>query len=214
MKNGGLAITIPEYNRIFQVVHSVCSTLNDSSKASCLFYNTVGTYLLEQSLGVRARTKMGAAFFRVDDATETVLFFAERGEDGVCTSTRNGFHCWVETEDHIIDFTAPVYRRYLADIGSDIQLPRKMFQKSKGSMASSYNSLATEGDYYVEPNPELTLELMSIGMGNAAVGDLANACLQWFKRPPKKMRSTLPLMDDRGGLTEIKLTGLSAVGAW
>lgn len=46
MKSSGLAITIPEYNRIFQVVHSVCSTLNDSSKASCLFYNTVGAYLL------------------------------------------------------------------------------------------------------------------------------------------------------------------------
>lgn len=214
MKNGGLAITIPEYNRIFQVVHSVCTTLNDSSKASCLFYNTVGAYLLERSLGVPARTRMGAAFFRVDDATDTVLFFAERGEDGICTSTRNGFHCWVETENHIIDFTAPVYRRYLADIGSDIKLPRKMFQKPKGSMASSYNCLAVEGDYYVEPNPELTLELMSIGMGNAAVGDLADACLQWFKRPPKKMRSMLPLMGDRGGLTEIKLTGLSVVGAW
>ncbi|MCK2120674.1 DUF2026 family protein [Pseudomonas aeruginosa] len=214
MKNGGLAITLPEYNRIFQVVHSVSAALDDRPGASCLFYNTVGAFLLERSLGVQARPRMGAAFFRVDDATDTVLVFAERDETGGCVSTRNGFHCWVETENHIIDFTAPVYRRYLADIGGNIQLPRKMFQKPKSSMASSCDFLVDEGDYYVESNPELTMELMSKGAGSAAVGDLAEACLQWFKRPPKKMRSTLPLMDDRGRLTEIKLTGLSVVGVW
>lgn len=214
MRSNGLAITLPEYNRIFQVIHSVSTALDDRPIASCLFYNTIGAYLLEASLGVSARPRMGAAFFRVDDATNTVLSFAERGKDGVCTGTRNGFHCWVETENHIIDFTAPVYCQYLADIGSDIKLPRKMFQKAKKDMALSYNSLIVEGDYYVEPSPELTLELMSKGAGNAVVGDLAKACQQWFKRPPKKIRSTLPLMSDRGELTEIKLTGISVVGVW
>jgi hypothetical protein len=74
--------------------------------------------------------------------------------------------------------------------------------------------LKVEGDYYVEPNAELTLELGLKGARNAEMGDMANACLQWFKRPPKKMKGILPLMSNHGELTEIKLTGLSVVGSW
>ncbi|WP_210558284.1 MULTISPECIES: DUF2026 family protein [unclassified Pseudomonas] len=214
MKKSELAISIPEYNRIFQVLHSVSTAFDDRSRASCLFYNTVGAFLLERSLGIPARALMGAAFFRVDDTTDTVLCFAERDESGVFIGTLKGFHCWVETEHHIIDFTAPVYRKYLADLGSNIKLPRKMFQKPKELMAHSHEHLMVEGDYYVEPNAKLTLELGLRGARNAEMGDLANACLQWFKRPPKKMKGTLPLMSDQGQLTEIKLTGLSAVGSW
>ncbi|AZD23315.1 hypothetical protein C4K24_4020 [Pseudomonas chlororaphis subsp. aurantiaca] len=214
MKKGELAITIPEYNRIFQVIHSVSTAFDDRSGVSCLFYNTVGAFLLEKSLGVAARAVMGAAFFRVDDATNTILCFGDCGEDGVIKGTQDGFHCWVETESHIIDFTAPMYRKYLTDLGGDIKLPRKMFQKRKELMAQSHENLNIEGDYFVESNPELSLELALKGARNPEMGDLADACLKWFKRPPKKIRSSLPLMSNHGQLIEIKLTGLSVLGAW
>jgi hypothetical protein len=71
------AITLSQYERIFRVVHSVSERLDDRAGASCLFYNTIGALLIESSLKVKASPEMGAAFFRVNDATDTVLSFSK-----------------------------------------------------------------------------------------------------------------------------------------
>ncbi len=213
MKNR-LALTLPEYERIFRVVHSVSRSLDDRPGASCLFYNTVAALLLEKSLGVQARPVMGAAFFRVHDPSATALFFASLMEDGTCEGTENGFHCWIETEQHILDFTAPVYREYLQKLGSPLQLPRKMFQKPKAEMARSHHELRSEGDYFVQPSRHLTKMFLESVLKSPAVGDLADACLQWFKRPPKKIPESLRLMNDLREITVVNLTKIKLVGAW
>lgn len=212
--NKKLAISLPEYDRVFRIVHSVSRSIDDRPGASCLFYNTVGALLLERSLGVRARPMVGAAFFYVDNNSATALSFAELQDDGTCNGTQEGFHCWVETENHIVDFTAPVYREYLAKVGSSINIPRKMFQKEKSRMAPSHLDLLKEGDFYVQSNRELTRQSLERALRSPAIADLANICLSWFKRPPKKIQQSLTMINDLGELTKIELTPLSIVGAW
>jgi hypothetical protein len=209
-----LPITLPEYERVFRVVHSVSRSMDDRPGASCLFYNVVGALLLEKMLRVKARPVIGAAFFRVDDSTATALSFAILNDDGTCTSTEDAFHCWVETESHIVDFTAPVYREYLEKIGLSRQLPRKMFQRRKVDMASFHQDLLFEGDYYVQPNAELTKLSLENALKSPAVGDLANVCLQWFVRPPKAMKDTLSIMNDLQEVIQVRLTALSISGVW
>ena len=157
---------------------------------------------------------MGAAFFRVDDESATALSFAQLNEDGSCEGTQERFHCWVETENHIVDFTAPVYREYLAKSGLNVDVPRKMFQREKLGMAQSHHDLQAEGDYFVVPNKQLTNQFLAKAMESPATSDLANVCLQWFKRPPKRIQPSLTMMNDLGELTNIELTTLPIVGAW
>ena len=209
-----LSITLPEYERIFRVIHSVSRSFDDRPGASCLFYNTVGALMLEKALKVRARPVMGAAFFRVDDPTATVLSFAAMSDDGSCTSNEDAFHCWVETESHIIDFTAPAYREYLEKIGQRQQLPRKMFQRKKFDMAESHHHLRREGDYFVQANAELTRRSLEKSLQSHAVGDFANICLQWFVRPPKSIKDSLSVMNDLHEVVQVRLTPLSVSGAW
>jgi hypothetical protein len=213
MKNK-LPITLSEFERVFRVVHSVSRSLDNRPGASCLFYNTVGALLLEKMLRVKARPVIGAAFFRVDDSTATVLSFAIVNDDGTCASTEDAFHCWVETENHIIDFTAPVYREYLEKVGLSQQLPRKMFQRKKADMAASYKDLLCEGDFYVQPNSELTKKSLEKALQSPAVVDLANVCLQWFVRPPKTIKESLAIMNDLQEVIQVRLTALSISGVW
>jgi len=209
-----LAITLPEYERIFKVVHSVSSKLDDRQGASCLFYNTIGALLVEKGLGVKARPVMGAAFFRVDDVTNTALSFAFLNDDETCGSSEEAFHCWVETQHFIIDFTAPVYRKYLSGSPLGERLPRKMFQKRKNDMAASYRELRQEGHYYVRPNMEISRSLLSRGLEKPAFADLANVCMQWFVRPPKPIRNSFDIANDLGEVVHLELTPIQLSGAW
>lgn len=215
MATNRLAITLPEYDRIFRVVYSVSRSVDGTPGASCLFYNTIGALLLEKSLGLRAKPVMGAAVVRVHDASNTVLTFAQinDGSDALSSSEKK-FHCWVETDRHIIDFTAPLYTESLSMAGSVQQLPRKMFQKLKTDMAPSHLGLHAEGEFFMLPNPTLTAHFLRKALQSPATGDLANVCLTWFKRPPKPMRNSITMINDLGELTTIREIDLGISGAW
>ena len=208
------AITLSEYDRIFRVVHSVSEGLDDRVGASCLFYNTIGALLIENSLKVKAWPVMGAAFFRVNDATDTVLSFSAFDENDICISNPDAFHCWVETQDHVIDFTAPVYQKYFDKMGMGVKLPNKMFQKKKTTMSPSWRELYKEGDYFIQEDRPLTTSLRLKALETPAISDLANVCLYWFKRPPKKISESMSIMNDLGEVVEVNLATLPIIGSW
>jgi hypothetical protein len=210
-----LAITLPEYERIFRVVHSVSRSLDDRAGASCLFYNTVGAILLEQRCGIPARPAMGSAFIRVDDSDDATLAFASMDSaKGEFEGTQEAFHCWIETGDHIIDFTAPVYREYFDKLGAPRSVPRKMFQKRYSKMADSPRDLVRVGDFFVEQNIDLTRHFLESAMKSPALGDLANVCLEWFVRPPKAMKDSISIMNDLGEVTHVRAAQIHLTGAW
>jgi hypothetical protein len=157
---------------------------------------------------------MGAAFFRINDAADSVLSFAAINENGSCTSNPDAFHCWVETHDHVIDFTSPVYQKYFDKMGININLPNKMFQKRKIDMSSSWQELLREGDYFVQGDEKLTAYLCAKALKTPAIGDLANVCLHWFKRPPRKIEKSMGIMNDLGEMVEVNLSTMPLVGAW
>ena len=193
-----LLITLPEYERIFRVIHTVLRSTDTRSAPSCLFYNTVGAFMLEQALKVKARPLMGAAFIRLHDPTASVAAFAVLHEDGSCEGSQERFHCWVDTPTHVIDFTAPVYQQYADEANMQVKVPSKMFQRRKEEMAPSHHELFREGDFYMQPNLKLTQALMERGTGSVATGDLANVCMTWFRRPPKPIEPTMGMVNTEG----------------
>ncbi|MBX9799148.1 MAG: DUF2026 domain-containing protein [Burkholderiaceae bacterium] len=209
-----MIITLPEYQRIFRVIHSVHQSVDAREVASCLFYNTIGALLIEKCFGIEAAPRMGAGFIRVGSSTDPVLSFAELSEDGGLQSSTNAFHCWVETESHVIDFTAPLYEWYFAKLGMKTKMPNKMFQKQKSDMAASHHHLENVGDFYLLPDLELTAYFLQNSIRTQAMDDLAQICMQWFTRPPKSIKNSFTMMNETGKIIPIQLRPVALSGTW
>src|SRR5690554_6631852 len=108
-------ITLKQYELIYKVVASVGKELSHGAGRSCQFYNVNGAFILESLFKVKAKPVMGAAFIRLSESGNTLSFAGE--ENGNFYSSPEAFHCWVETENNLIDFTAPEYREALAQAG-------------------------------------------------------------------------------------------------
>ena len=80
------------------------------------------------------------------------------------------------------------------------------------TMAPSIDDVTSEGDFHYAPNPELTAALSA--REKPASGDLASICAHWFVRAPQPLMPSLTMQDDRGELTEIRLSRISTTGRW
>ena len=204
-------ITLKQYELIYKIVASVGRELAHGAGKSCQFYNVYGAFILENIFKVKARPVMGAAFIRLTDGGDTLSFAGK--EEGDSYSSPDAFHCWVETENNIIDFTAPEYREALAQAGSVNQIKRNMLQKDKFSCSQSPHDMVNVGDFYFESNPALTADLLRKMFEKPAAQDLAKICLEWCKRSKKKL-AKFEIINDLGERTTIYPIKHSVVGAW
>jgi len=204
-------ITLKQYELIYKIVASVGKELSHGAGKSCQFYNVNGAFILENIFKVKANPVMGAAFIRLTESGNTLSFAGE--EEGKYYSSQEEFHCWVETENNIIDFTAPEYREALTQAGAENTIKRNMLQKDKSLMSSSPHDLNIVGDFYFEANPALTNHLLRNMVEKPASQDLANICLEWCKRSKKKL-TRFDIVDDLGEITSIVPVNNSVVGAW
>nr|WP_244536395.1 DUF2026 family protein [Moritella viscosa] len=135
-------------------------------------------------------------------------------ESGNFYSSPDAFHCWVETENYFIDFTAPEYREVAKNIKSTHLIPRKMFQKQKSSMSNNPYSLDNVGDFYFSANKELTNHLLRKMLSSPASQDLIRICLDWSGKIVKKRIDSLPIMNDLGEATNVNLIKSNLVSLW
>lgn len=206
-----LDITPSQYELIYKVVASIGRELSHGAGRSCQFYNVNGAYILEQLYNIKARPLMGAAFVKLTNSG-SVLSFAGKEAEGFYSSS-DAFHCWVETENNILDFTAPEYREAGNQAGLKDAIKRSMFQKDKKSMAESPYDLVNAGDFYFEYNPALTHHLLSNMFSKPSTQDLANICLDWCKRSKKKI-SGFEIINDLGKIVTIKPVSNNIQGSW
>lgn len=207
-------IKLNDYVRIFRVVHSVSEAVGNAAGRACLFYNVIGAALLEVNYKIKAQPVMGSAFFAVHDPSATVLAYSHKAEDGQISSSSDAFHCWIHAEGYVVDFTAPVYRESLEKLGLAYKIPRKAFQKRTELMASAHDHLAHEGDFFVEPNVDLTNEMMARFFRSYAARDLGEVCMAWFAKPPKQINEEMKMINDLGEITSMLLTDIEVSGAW
>jgi hypothetical protein len=173
----------------------------------------MGALMLSEKMKKDARPVMGSAFFRVHDPSETVLSYS-RLVDGVPTSDKDSFHCWVECDGFLIDFTAPVFRESLAQAGKNLSIQRKMLQKPFTTMADSVNDLKQEGDFCLYPDQSLTNQLLKSFLEKPAPSDLANICLHWLQKPVTKTPTDLSMVNDLGERTDMTLPNINLQAAW
>ncbi len=205
-----LLLTLPEYGRIYKVIHSILEGRANTPHA-CMFFAIAGTMILKKHYNIPACPVAGAFLLCVNEVP-SVFCIAKQG-DGIVTSDRDGFHFWVQTEHHVIDFMAPIFTESDQGKGHGITVPRKMFQRLISEEADSIDSLAKPGDYFTLPNPELTEEFIGDFFERDPDTDLLLACDRWFKKHPKKLND-MALLDDLGKMHKLVLAAPAISGAW
>lgn len=212
MASSRLAIALPDYERIFRVIYSV---INEHANAphACIFFASVGAAILELKYKIKARPVAGAAAFGVDSKSAMVSTFGQVVGDEL-VSNETAFHCWVQAGDIVIDFMAPLFKESLRSYGHDVDVPRRMFQKPIAEMASSVHELHREGSFFLCPNLQLTMDLLQSFAAKPTNGDLANVCLAWYTKPPKKLAADMGMRDDEGRTYFLKPTGPIVSGVW
>jgi hypothetical protein len=205
-----LRITLPEYSRIYEVIYSVLEGRANTPHA-CMFFAIAGAFILKEHYKIPARPVAGG-FLLCVDSTPSVISIAKH-EDGTITSDLDGFHMWVQTETHVIDFMAPIFNESIKGKGLLSSVPRKMFQRPLPAEVESIDRLSAAGDYFTLPNIELTNERLQSFMDRPSHMDLLEAANRWFKKHPKKL-DDLSLLNDLGEVAKLTLRAPKVSGAW
>lgn len=213
-----LVITLPEYERIFRTVHPIVNLDKHDEAHSSLFFNILGAAILVEHFGLEASPVCGSACFNLGGQPNELLIFDEDvGSDH--PSYDLAFHCWTEVNGMIIDFSAPLFHDVITAAKPGLSIERKMFQKPVNYTSTSMGDttlaeVASPGSFVCNQNPEITkmyVEHFVTLPSNRALLDL---CLNWFRRPPKRMDERRMVGTDDGRTAQLSLSPIRVIGAW
>lgn len=204
-----LLLKISDYQRIFQVISAVIKSEESDPSRSCICYALFGAAILQQHYKLEPKIQCGLAAFHLG-GDHDVLCFGEATENGL-TATTNGFHCWVEVDGWIIDFMAPAF-----DIKNHTEFTSepRMFQRRTLEAFENPNEMNKAGDFFLWHNQEVAEELLVPYCEHLGMQDLAKLCADWFKKPPKKILSSVATRDQNGKIRPIKLEAISLRKNW
>lgn len=203
-------LPLNDFNRIHQVAHGVLRDVGDI-KIACTWFNIFGAFMLEQQYGIKARPMAGG--FAMCVAENRNLIYG-REDDGEWIVDDEGYHMWVETPTHVLDFTSPIYREVFSVAQPDIVLPRKMVQKPIGEQKATLDEIQAVGDFLVMPDARLTALMIQRFMAKPASTDLIQIATHWFGNRRAKQRGTSQMINDLGEVTTLSLPPVVANGAW
>jgi hypothetical protein len=122
-----------DFNRIHQVIHGTIKDEGNPAKG-CTLFACIGALILNKHYKIPARAVAGG--FAICVEPEKNMFFGRDG-GGTVEFDEDGFHMWVQTETHIIDFMSPLYEEAFQDVKQNVGVPRRMFQKRLADEAPS-----------------------------------------------------------------------------
>lgn len=210
---GKFPIPYSDYRRIFSTIYSILHNEDAELNHSCLFFSIFGAFILNEHYKIKAYALSGVAALKVGEAQNEVLCFGEE-KDGIICSSEAGFHSWIETDDWIIDFSAPQFPELLKSMGNNNPYEAKMFQKHISDMSTSPNEFEAVGDFYFHPDIDLTKELVDHFIANQLYLDLGEICYKWYRKPPKKMQKSIPIADNFGNMQNLPFKKIALSGTW
>jgi hypothetical protein len=205
-----LALTLSDYNRIYQVAHGVLNAAGKVENPS-VFFASFGSMMLNKHFKVPARPVAGAFALCIDDLHEVAAF--GKLEGNALASDETGFHTWVQTESHIIDFMAPIYREAFAKQSFQKPIERRMFQRPRAEQATTV-PLTKVGEFIVQSNPALTDRLLTEFLAKPQTRDLMQIGEKWFGRRSGKQKPTSVVTNDIGTSYGLRIPDYLAHSVW
>lgn len=206
-------ITLADYVRIHSVARAVMDGLNANTTKACIFFSLAGAYLLNKHHRLNANMVAGAAVYCLGGDPPDAITYA-RIENDELVSDDDAFHCWVECEGWAIDFMAPLFGEVLRTHKPQTRTALKMFQRPLATMVDSIANVGEAGDFMLRRNPELTLDKLHRAIAKPQTGDLVEACADWYRPTPKKLKPSLMLASNDGTVVTLQLKPPVLVGAW
>ncbi|MGO7120892.1 DUF2026 family protein [Rhizobium leguminosarum] len=205
-------LRLSEYNRIYQVAHGVLNGIDGATaEKACLFFAAVGGYVVNQQYKIPARIVGGAFSFCLGNGE--VAFFGKMDDSGLSAGP-DGFHMWLQTETHIIDFMAPIYREAFAEHTITSDLARKMMQRRLTEESESLDSLKNAGDFRYFPDADLTEQLVDNFLAQPVQEDLLRIAMAWYGKRSAKQSPNFAITDNRGEVRRLTLPSTLATGSW
>jgi hypothetical protein len=204
-------IPLADYNRIYSVTHGVLRDVANVERA-CIFFAVFGSYILNKRYKIGARPVAGAFAICVNDSPEVAFFGAKNGTR--IESDVDGFHVWIQTKDHIIDFMAPIFREAFFEAGMKYEIPRLMLQKRLTDEVQMADDLQRSGDVFTLPNLEMSEHIVDRFLEKPSNTDLLNIAESWFGRRSSKQAPNISMQNDLGEINELHLSRTVARGSW
>lgn len=129
-------------------------------------------------------------------------------------SATDGFHMWIQTETHVVDFMAPVFPEAFANKGMQEVIPRKMFQRRIAEEAKTPDELVRPGDFFTLPDAALTEALLDGSLNRPGNADLIQIADRWYGRRRGKQTGGISMGNDLGDVIQLKLPTTTASGSW
>ncbi|MDT4288865.1 DUF2026 family protein [Methylomonas sp. MO1] len=205
-----LVITLPDYERIFRVIHGVLLNERGDPLRACMYFSVIGCSILERYHRVKAEPVFGMAAYRLDG---NLMVFAENDGQTI-RATAKGFHCWIEVDGVAVDFQAPLFKDFAAKQQPPISLPRKMMQKRLDQAGASIDEMTVSGAHWYSRDDQLRSELLSDFVQKPANSDFIDICLQWYEPTPKKFPDCIQIGNQHGHVNNVPLSPCRISGAW
>jgi len=202
-------IKLRDYERVFQIISAVVESEEGNPAHACIHYSLFGANILTDHFKIDAKVRCGMAIYHLGDEHQ-VLCFGEETPSGV-TSTNEGFHCWVEADGWLIDFMAPEFGALKKTVFT--ARPR-MFQKRVSDMAEHPNDMTRAGEFFLTHSPDISQEILTPIVDHLGIQDLANLCSQWFKKTPRKIRTSVATADQNGKIRPVTLKPVKIISNW
>lgn len=208
-----LLMTLPDYQRAFQVINSLVQNEKANTAKACLYFGFIGAAILRVHYKINARAAVGFALYKLDESND-LLALAGSTTDGRISASLDGFHCWVQANEWVIDFSAPLFPEMWAQAGQVKHIPRNMLQKRSDALATQVESLRHVGDALLHEEPTLTANFQRHQDQHPMNKDLENIALRWFVPTPKKIMRQISIGNQKGQLTPVQLSNIAVSGAW
>lgn len=206
-------ITLPEYERLFRVIHAVLAADHSDPAKACLFFAVAGAYLLGRHHKLKSVSPVaGTAGYNLNTPTNLSIILGEV-EDGKPVATLDHFHCWIEADGWIIDLCAPLFDMMAPADRKGATIAPKMFQKPV-QRDLGLADLSTPGTFIHVPDERLSIALIKGFAGRPAYAEMVRSCEQWYVRPPKKIANRVAITTETGAVSEVSLSPIRVQGIW
>lgn len=214
-------LTFQQYGRIHDVIYSLAQHFTHNEGKECVFYSINAAAIMHAHYGKRATVVCGLGALvvhRQGDVPTAVSWFQEQ-PDGQCIATPEAFHCWVECDGWVIDFSAPNYQRtletsFMANTHSVPRIPRKMLQKPVAQASSPMSQLTRVGRAVFAPDQEVTTHVIDGAFAKPSTEDVAHIACNWHRPPPLPLPPSITIANDLGKVITIPAIHRELVGAW
>ena len=121
---------------------------------------------------------------------------------------------WIQTDEHIIDFMAPIYAESFSIAQPGVIIPRKMFQKRREEDKQILAELQAVGDYIVFPDPDLSEQMIDHFLSPSVYTDLLYVADVWFGNRRHLQKPGICVSGSDGIDRYLKLPVTTARSSW